>query len=347
MRVAFYAPLKPAHHPKPSGDRTVARAILDVLRSLDGVTSVTVASDLQTREGVGDIEAQDRILQTADAHLNRLKAETFDAWVTYHTYYKAPDLLGPRFAVRKGIPYIQIEASRAPKRLVGPWARFARLAEAATDAADVVCYMTERDRPALAAGQPEGQTLLHLPPFLNREKLPLPKQPVPGARYLAVGMLRHGDKMASYQILANALEHVSDTDWTLDILGDGPARDDIEPMFSGFGAKVRFHGQVSAARVEDAIRRASCMLWPGVNEAFGMIYLEAQAPGLRVLAEDRPGVREVAGRAAHLTPTGSFGPAINALQDESVPDIHYARAFMKNRLRPAARRVLGKALGLV
>ena len=40
-------------------------------------------------------------------------------------------------------------------------------------------------------------------------------------------------------------------------------------------------------------RDASLFLWPGVNEAFGMVYLEAQAAGVPIVAQHRPGVCDV------------------------------------------------------
>jgi glycosyltransferase involved in cell wall biosynthesis len=39
-----------------------------------------------------------------------------------------------------------------------------------------------------------------------------------------------------------------------------------------------------------------------VNEGYGLAYLEAQAAGRAMVAEDRPGVRDVAAPLARLTP---------------------------------------------
>ncbi|MCF8501592.1 MAG: glycosyltransferase, partial [Rhodospirillum sp.] len=43
---------------------------------------------------------------------------------------------------------------------------------------------------------------------------------------------------------------------------------------------------------------ADLFVWPGLDEAFGMVYLEAQAQSLPVLACDGPGVRAVVASAA-------------------------------------------------
>ena len=92
-----------------------------------------------------------------------------DLWLTYHSYYKAPDLLGPRLSRQWGIPYVLVEATRASKRLKGPYARFAKAAEAACDAADVIFYLTEYDREALERDRVPGQRLARLRPFLAAE----------------------------------------------------------------------------------------------------------------------------------------------------------------------------------
>jgi glycosyltransferase involved in cell wall biosynthesis len=62
---------------------------------------------------------------------------------------------------------------------------------------------------------------------------------------------------------------------------------------SPFGNRVRFLGKLEDGPLQAAYGRARLLIWPGVNEAFGMAYLEAQAAGLAVLAQDRPGVQDV------------------------------------------------------
>ena len=130
----------------------------------------SLVSRLRSRDGAGDPAAQDRILEAAELEIERLSAGPRpDLWLTYHSYYKAPDLLGPRLSRQWGIPYVLIEATRASKRLQGPYARFAKAAEAACDAADVIFYLTEYDREALERDRVPGQRLVRLRPFLAVE----------------------------------------------------------------------------------------------------------------------------------------------------------------------------------
>jgi len=252
-----------------------------------------LVSELRLYDGKGDGAVQAELEQHAREEAKRLIAKGgWRAWVTYHNYYKAPDIIGPIVARALDIPYILIEATRSTKRLTGPWSRFALLAEAATDHADLVFYFTERDRVALEQGRPKGQQLVKLHPFLPRTDLPAPA-PLTGHTILTVAMLRGGDKLESFRIIADTLPLLTTPDWHLQIAGDGPARDKIEPLFAPLAPHITFLGQLDRGGLDQAYRDADTFLWPGVNEAFGMVYLEAQAAGLPVVAQNRNGVRDV------------------------------------------------------
>lgn len=292
--LAFYAPLKPPDHPVPSGDRAMARALMHALQGLGA--EVIVASRLRSRDGSGDPATQRAIAAEAAQEVARLipqgRAAGWRGWVSYHNYYKAPDLIGPQVSAALGIPYLLIEATRARKRLTGPWADFARAAEAACDAARVIFHVTARDAETLQRDAPAGQELLALPPFLDRTDLPPLTTGAPGAM-LSVGMMRPGDKAASYALIAETLARLPAGGWRLEIAGDGVARAEIARLMAPFGAAVRCLGALEPPALELAYGRASLLFWPGVNEAFGMSYLEAQAAGLAVVAQDRPGLRDV------------------------------------------------------
>lgn len=294
MSIAFYAPLKSPDHPIPSGDRAMARALMAALKA--GGATVDHASDLRLFDGHGDSAKQDALFAQAQAEVARLLttkgAEHWRVWLTYHNYYKAPDLIGPAVAKALGIPYFQVESSRASKRLKGPWARFAHAAEAASDAAHTIFYVTLRDSETLIRDAPKGQFLRHLPPFLARADLPAASTLT--GPMLSVGMMRMGDKLASYGLIAQTLAALPDTlDWQLDIAGDGPARADVEALMAPFGDRVHLLGALKQNAVAQLYGNASLLLWPGVNEAFGLTYLEAQAAGVPVVAQDRPGVCDV------------------------------------------------------
>lgn len=346
--IAFYAPLKPPTHPVPSGDREIARNLITAIQSGTDRMRVALASDLRLFDGSGDVACQTNLLAQANTEVTRLVEHWSDGglalWVTYHNYYKAPDLIGPAVCGALGTPYVQIESTRARSRLSGPWALFAAAAEAASDAADLIFYFTSLDRITLERDKVPGQRLVRLDPFLPvTDPPPAASVGEPARPMLSAGMMRPGDKLASYRIIADTLAHLKVPDWQLDIAGDGPARADVEALMAPFGDRVRFLGQLDRDALATAYDRAALFLWPGVNEAFGMVYLEAQAAGLPVVAQNRPGVCDVLGPGSYPPPEAGAA----ALADELAhlltdPHLRTQRGFdararmAQSHLMPAA-----------
>ena len=326
MRIAFYAPLKSPHHPTPSGDRSMARLLIKALEA--GGHEVEVISELRSLETAGSREAQISIEHDAAQERVQLKElpssrangrAEYDLWFTYHHYYKAPDFLGFELARHWGIPYLLAEASHAPKRLVGPWADWARFTEAGIREADKVLYMTGFDRVCL---EPlvVTENLISFPPFLDAKPFldrPVTRSRTPDlTRLLSVAMMRPGDKVESYRRLAHSLERLKDWSWHLTIAGDGPDRSMVEGLFQALPEeKVAFIGAVEPGDLPALYAEADLFLWPGAGEAYGMVYLEAAASGLGVLAQNIRGVPDVVidGSTGILTPDDDQTAYANAL----------------------------------
>jgi glycosyltransferase involved in cell wall biosynthesis len=345
MKVAFYAPLKPPGHPIPSGDRAMARLLMAALAK--GNHEVELASRLRSREADGNPIRQAEIAAMGRQQAERLirrwralpEAERPSLWLTYHLYYKAPDWIGPRVADALGLAYVVAEASHAPKRAQGPWAEGHAAVEAAIRRADAVIALNPTDmacvRP-LVSPSSDGDRLHLMKPFLDespfqaamaarlRHKRELvtaygldPEQPW----LLAVGMMRPGDKLASYRVLAEALAGVLDRRWQLLVVGDGPARAEVEAALAPVGAeRLRFAGALGAERLAAAYVSSDLMVWPAINEAYGMALLEAQASGLPVVAGDSAGVASIvaSGATGILTTLGNaaaFAHAVRLLLD--------------------------------
>jgi glycosyltransferase involved in cell wall biosynthesis len=303
MRIAFYAPLKAPDHPVPSGDRTIARLLIAALRQ--GGATVEIASRLRARIADGDEPAQRSLARKGEAAARRLvakyrarpKRERPQAWFTYHLYYKAVDWIGPRVAAALGIPYFLAEASHAPKRADGPYAFSHAGAEAAIRGADGIFCLNPVDQECLArlVGK---RRLIDLPPFLDLGGFArkLPDRAAMRAKLgkahgidgdqpwlLAVGMMRKGDKLASYRLLAEALQHL-DRPWQLLIVGDGECRAEVERAFRPIGGGVFMLGARPRESLPEIYAACDLCVWPAVNEAFGMALLEAQSCGLPVVA---------------------------------------------------------------
>lgn len=340
-RVAFYTPMKSPDSPVPSGDREMARNLMRAIAAPGD--SVDLVSRLRVYDKHGDTQIQAELRHEAEAEVQRLIAELpaeTALWVTYHNYYKAPDLLGPAVCKARDILYVQLESTRATSRLNGPWAGFAESAHGACDAARVIFYHTANDLITLQRDRIAGQSLVELPPFLPSADLP-PASSCDGPM-LAVGMMRYGDKLASYDILAQTLAQLGG-DWALNIVGDGPARAEVQALMAPFGDKVCFLGQLDHDTVQALYQTAALLVWPGVNEAYGMIYLEAQANGLPVVAQDRPGVRDVLAQSDY--PSIDAGPEALAARLHSLLKDRPLRQSLgaKARDRIAARHLMPAA----
>lgn len=297
MRIAVYAPLKHPDHPTPSGDRRVARLLVDALRRAGH--EVEIASRLRSFDRRGDAKRQARIARIgarlADRLLRRYRTHgnAPRLWLTYHLYYKAPDHVGPRIARALSIPYVAVEASIANKRAGGPWDIGHRACVDALHAADAIVTLNARDDVALDEYLRGDCRRVALAPFLDPSIYRAARSTAPIPRLLAVGMLRRGDKQRSYEILAAALTKLGARDWHLAIAGDGEARSDIETLFAPFAGRVAFLGMRDEAALARDYANADIFVWPAINEAFCMALLEAQASGLPAVAGNFGGVGSI------------------------------------------------------
>ena len=326
MKILFYSPLKSPNHPVPSGDRLMARLLVRALKSLGH--EVFIASEMRSFMRSSEMaDALEANVADAAREIERITAEHSgssapDLWFTYHPYYKAPDLLGPALARHFGIPLINAEASYSSRRNIGAWRTSQEmLLDSLRHAAVNLCF-TRRDRDGLKAAVPEARLEL-IAPFIDSEPyLQRTPAPEPG-RLVTVAMMRPGDKLSSYQALAESLRLIQHLPWTLSIAGDGECRPEVERAFAPLGLeRIEWLGALQQEDIAELLSRGSVFLWPGHGEAYGLAYLEAQAAGLPVVAEAIAGVPEVVehDRTGLLTPPGdrhAFADAIGHLLSDA------------------------------
>ena len=353
MRIAFYAPLKSPTHPTPSGDRRVGRLLMDALRL--GGHAVALASDFRSFEGSGNETRQTLIRDEGCAIANRLVAQWLDGapserpelWFTYHLYYKAPDWIGPRVSQALGIPYVVAEASYAAKRAGGPWAVGHIAARDAIGAANLLLCPTHDDVAGLRPVAAPHTRIVRLPPFLD----PAPYREAALSRdaqraglsnahgvpqhepwLVVVAMMRTGDKLASYRLLAQALERLADLAWQILVVGDGSARAEIQGLLEHAApGRTHFLGECASDALAAIYAASDICIWPSVNEAYGMAMLEAQAAGIPVVSCAVRGVPDVVcdGRTGLLAAPGDAA---------GLADL--ARQLIEN---PARRMAMGQA----
>jgi glycosyltransferase involved in cell wall biosynthesis len=338
MHIGFYAPLKAPDHPVPSGDRQMARLLIAAVRHAGH--AVTILSTLRCYASAPDPAVLSRIEAQARDEAAAIGARWLaspsarpDLIFVYHLYYKAPDLIGFALAQRFGLPYATAEASYAAKRETGPWRAGNAHVEQAVRAAAVNFCFTANDRLGLAEIVDSPERLIDLPPFIDAGRYgpKTTKHSGRRTRLITVAMMRPGDKLDSYRFLAAALDRLRHRDWHLTIVGDGPARAEVEQAFAPLPQdRLDWRGALADADVAAALQGADLLAWPGFNEAFGLSYLEAQGCGLPVVAVTGEGTPSVVrhGETGLLT--------ANRLED-------YVAALDRLLADPGLCQILGRA----
>ena len=357
MKIAFYAPLKAPDHPVPSGDRAIARGLLDAL-ALAG-HDVALAAHLRTFDAHGDSRRQARLARVGEHVARRLVArfrrtQSPDAWFTYHLHHKAPDPIGPSVSRALRIPYVVAEASIAPRQRDGPWATGYAASYAAIRSADNVVFVNPSDIAQVRNARGAKAPFAMLAPFIDvalftgsddRRQRAAHSPP----RLVTVAMMRDGAKLASYRLLAAALSRIMDISFALTIVGDGPVRKEVEAAFAPIGQRVTYAGALPPSDIAALLCDSDVFAWPAVDEAIGIAFLEAQACGVPVVGADTPGVASVvaANRSGMLVPpndAGAFAYALRRLlDDKALRDRMGAEAFGYVRAQhdlPSAARQL-------
>ncbi|MET1414665.1 glycosyltransferase family 4 protein [Roseibium sp. HPY-6] len=300
MKIAFTAPMKPLDHPVPSGDRTMGRLIVKALE--EAGHEIRIASTFRSWRKEGSREIQKEVEREALIEAERIATDWTrqsykpDVFLTYHLYHKAPDWIGPMLCANFDLPYAVVEASRAPKRQSGAWAYGFAAADTALKRANAVAAIHNADAECLGAVVPESRLDVLLP-FLDAapfqaaaEASRRPPASVP-LKLLTVAMMREGDKMRSYEVLAGALENIADQPWQLTIVGDGPAKEHVLKLFPS--NRVTWAGAAKPEQLPAHYAQSDLLVWPAIREAFGLVFLEAQASGTGVIAGDTFGVPDI------------------------------------------------------
>jgi glycosyltransferase involved in cell wall biosynthesis len=133
---------------------------------------------------------------------------------------------------------------------------------------------------------------------------------------LAIGRLV---AQKDYPLLLDALARISDRDWTIDILGDGPLLPQLQARAQalGIGERVRFRGFVPDAI--PFLQSAHALVLSSAWEGQGAVLLEALACGCPVIATrstDAVGAVLDEGRYGRLVAPGDPAALADAIARE-------------------------------
>jgi glycosyltransferase involved in cell wall biosynthesis len=104
---------------------------------------------------------------------------------------------------------------------------------------------------------------------------------------------------------------------TIDVIGDGPQRGELEAMISGekLESGVTLSGWVEHAAVQDRLIESDVLTFPSIREFGGGVVLEANAVGLPCVVPDYGGVGELVNhRTGWRLPMGTRGQLVSHLR---------------------------------
>lgn len=305
MRIAFYCPNKPLTHPHPSGDLVIAQSIQQALNQLghDCQEMVRFRSRWFWTTASAWFEAASSLWR---AYQRALRFAP-DLWLSYHTYYKSPDVIGPWVSRLLHIPYVLFQPMYATRRRKVGKTRLGFYANRmAIDTCSHAFTNNLDDLEALLRILP-AKRLTYLPPGIFPEDFRRDSAVGRAVRkrygiaetvplLLTAARFRQDVKFQSLVYLFNALKILKKNCQTfmLLVVGDGPMADQLHKMAQEqLPGKVVFAGAVLRNNMARFYSAADLFVFPGIGESLGMVFLEAQACGLPVVALDTAGVPQV------------------------------------------------------
>ena len=169
--------------------------------------------------------------------------------------------------------------------------------------------------------------LRHLPNFVDASEFR--QKEAPGGGAVFAGRL---SPEKGVDVLIEAV--AGQTAVTLDVAGDGPAREGLETLAAERGAadRVRFHGRLPAGRLRDLLRRSSVAVVPSRwYENMPLAVLESFAAGLPVVGTGLGGIPEliepgVDGEIVPPNDPAALGASLGALAADPLRAFEMGRA---------------------
>ena len=251
-----------------------------------------------------------------------------DLWFTYHSYYKAPDLLGPTVSRKLNLPYVIFQGIYSTKRRRQWKAKPGfYLNKKSLCAANHVFTNKSVDLLNLKRLLPENRVTYVAPGIVPgefsfderarkqlRRKWNVENEPV----IFSAAMFRSDVKTEGLTWVIRACGELDrqGQDFRLVIAGDGREKERIRQTAAEHVAdRALFLGNIPRKEMYGYYSAADVFVFPGIRESLGMVFLEAQSCGLPVVAFNNAGVPEAVqdGETGLLVPMYAQEPFVDAI----------------------------------
>jgi phosphatidylinositol alpha-1,6-mannosyltransferase len=168
---------------------------------------------------------------------------------------------------------------------------------------------------------------------------------------LTVARISRGDRYKGHDTVIAALKQLAPRrpDLAYVIAGDGDDRPRLEQLARecGITDRVHFAGQVSDSELLDYYRLADVFVMPSAKEGFGIVFLEAAATGLPVIAGSRDGSADpladgVVGAMVVPGDAAAVADAIERALSAPRPDPRRGERFGEDGFGRHARALMGE-----
>ncbi|SDP21328.1 glycosyltransferase family 4 protein [Desulforhopalus singaporensis] len=295
MKIAYYMPFKPLGHPVPSGDLVIGTELHDNLKSRGH--HVLLVSRIRCRWIYYRPLAMLKLIREKRRITSRSTSPSFDIWLSYHSYYKCPDLLGLACSRKLDIPYVIFQGIYSTKRRK----KLATLPGYLLNrrvllGADHIFTNKHRDYRNLARLLPK-ERLTYIAPGIRPQQFEFSKEWHRTSRQqwktgdetiiMTAAMMRPGVKTEGLETVIRSASLLAKRGHNLKLIvvGDGQSRPSLERLANSLlGERCIFCGKIERNRLYRYYSGADFFAFPGVEESLGMVYLEAQSCGLPVVA---------------------------------------------------------------
>jgi glycogen synthase len=135
--------------------------------------------------------------------------------------------------------------------------------------------------------------VLTIPNTIDLENLPCsPPEPHTPVRMIFAGRF---NPQKNLLFLVDVLGRISDLEWEMHMLGDGPMMESVRRRVGerGLEKRICLHGWVDSEKVEQAMAESDILVMPSLSEGLPLVGARALGTGLAIVGSDVGGIDDV------------------------------------------------------